>query len=118
MNQGGCSLGDNLPGYLPIEKTTTLIRRAGGHTGGIGSWGPSAVLAVTLLVARSWGVLGGVLGQEWGYEAGAGKGKASGVCQARGKGMGKRGGMNGTGKRDGGGVRRAGTEERAHLDEQ
>lgn len=34
----------------------------------------------------------GVLGQGWVYGLGAGKGKVSGVCQARGKGMGQGGG--------------------------
>lgn len=53
--------GDNRPGHLPTEKATTLIRRAGGNTAGAGSWGPSAVLAVTLLAAESWEVPEGVL---------------------------------------------------------
>lgn len=69
-----CSLGDNMPGHLPTEKDTALIRRAEGSTAG-GSWGPSAVLAVTLLVAGSWGVLGGVLGPGRVMERGQVKGR-------------------------------------------
>lgn len=82
--RGACGPCDNLLGHLPTEMDTTLIRRAGGGLAAAGSWGPSAVPACDSLASGS----GGLLGQVWDSGVGARKGKASGVCQARGRGMG------------------------------